>query len=152
MARRKRNYTSKLATKRGKYGRSRTKAFTVLASNDKDIWVTARVLCIYSGIGYRSLATALPRWYDFEYVDRRVALYTGNGDYEYKLLSRGTSWLKVAERNLPNFRTFISELEDWQSTLDEKSVLWFMSLGFLPFIAALDEAIAKAANPQSILP
>jgi len=143
MARQKRNYVSKLTTKRGKYGRSKTKAFTVLASFEKDIWVTARVLCIYSGIGYRSLATALPRWYGFEYVDRRVALHIGNGDFEYKLLSRGKTWLRVAERNLPNFQLFISELEAWQSTLDEKFVLRLMGLGFLPFVAALDTAIVN---------
>ena len=148
MARRRRKYISKLTTKRGRYGRSKTKAFTVLASLGKDIWVTTRILCIYSGIGYRSLATALPRWYDFEYVDRRVALHTGNGDYEYKLLPRGRSWLRVAERNLPNFRTFIAELEAWQSTLDQKRVLWLMSLGFLLFVAAFDAAIARSVSTQ----
>lgn len=134
-------YVSKLTTKRGKYGSSKVKAFTVLLKEGR--WLSARELCLYTGIKYRSLARALPRWYAFEYVTRQPILQFGKGDYEYKLLARGKSWLRLAEANLPNYELFIRELTAWRASLTAKSIEGYMSLGFLPFVNALDKALSS---------
>ena len=65
----------------------------------------------------------------------------GKGDYEYILLSRGRDWLRLAEAKLPNYKLFISELEAWQATLDSKTIQRYLSMGFLPFVSGLDDAI-----------
>lgn len=129
----------KLLIKRGKYGRSKVKAFTVL-SQDPGQWLSSRELCLWSGIGYRSLARALPKWYTWEYVSRRPCTTYGLGDYEYKLQARGREWLAIARAELPNYGRFISELMAWQAHIRPK---WteFMAMPFHKFVDSLHEAV-----------
>lgn len=139
MVKKAKEFVSKLTTKRGKYGKSKVKAFFVLLAQGG--WLSSRSLCLYTGIKYRSLARALPRWYGFAYVNRQPCLIMGQGDYEYILLSRGRDWLRLAEARLPNYKLFISELKAWQATLDSKTIQRYLSMGFLPFVSGLDDAI-----------
>ncbi len=41
----------------------------------------------------------------------------GEGDYEYKLLAKGKSWLALAKAELPNARKFQAELKSWRESL-----------------------------------
>ena len=135
MAKSTRVYVSKLTQKRGKYGKSKVKAFFSLEEANGR-WITARELCLLTGIGYRSLGTALPRWVGFGYVVRQPHLAFGQGDYEYKLLTKGKTWLKLAAGNLPNFPAFRQEQKAWQE-LVESSFTHLLSLGFVYFVEEL---------------
>ena len=106
--------TSKLRTKRGAYGRSKLKAFIVFQSNHGR-WLTARFLCVSTGIPYHSLARHLPRWRDFGYVIRQPCV--GLGDYEYHATEKAYTWLALARTELPNAKLFLSELSEWQKAI-----------------------------------
>ncbi|MFC1992673.1 hypothetical protein ACFLV3_02535 [Chloroflexota bacterium] len=44
---------------------------------------------------------------------------------------------------MPNYELFIRELTAWQASLTAKSIEEYISLGFLPFVIALDAAISN---------
>src|ERR1035437_7294755 len=110
----KTTWRSTLATKRGAYGRSKFKAFTIFEHNLGD-WLSTRFLCVSTGIPYHSLARHLPRWWDFEYVIRQP--YIGIGDYGYQATEKSYGWLALAKTELPNAALFASELSDWQKAI-----------------------------------
>ena len=131
-----RTYQSKLELKRGRYGASKAKAFTVLSDG---MWYPARQLCILTGIGYHSLGRTLSRWVNFDYVSRRPILL--GGDWEYSLTAKGKKWLRLAALYLPNYRLFMAELKAWQANLASETINELMSMGFIPFVAMLDGMI-----------
>ena len=104
------NGITKLSTKRGRYGSSKLKAFTVLAGIPEKQYLSVRQLCLMSGIDYHSLARALPKWVRWEYVARYPTTSIGEGDFMYRILAKGRSWLKLALAQLPNAHIFIAEL------------------------------------------
>ena len=108
------NGITKLSTKRGRYGASKLKAFSVLVKLPPKHYLSVRQLCLMSGIGYYSLARALPKWVRWEYVARYPTTVIGEGDYMYRLLAKGRSWLELALVQLPNANLFITELQTWQ--------------------------------------
>ncbi len=108
---------TKLSIKRGRYGASKLKAFSVLVEIPAKHYLSVRQLCLMSGIGYYSLARALPKWVRWEYVARYPTTSIGEGDYMYQLLAKGRSWLKLALAQLPNAHIFTKELETWQSEI-----------------------------------
>ncbi|MFC1952453.1 hypothetical protein ACFLV8_02270 [Chloroflexota bacterium] len=123
---------SKLQIKRGRYGSSKVKAFSVL---NKGV-LTARQLCVLTGIGYYSLARALPRWTRFEYVARDPILY--GGFYEYALTAKARMWLRLAAQYLPNYALFVQELNTWQDNLAEPTINLLMRMRFNDFTQELD--------------
>ncbi len=125
------NRITKLTTKRGRYGASKLKAFTVLSNIAPDRYLPVRSLCLLSGIDYYSLGRALPRWTIWFYVGRYPTSSIGEGDYMYQLLAKGKSWLKLAMEQLPNASIFIEELEVWQHDVMKPEV--FQELKGLPF-------------------
>ena len=128
---------SKLRTKRGAYGRSKVKAFTVLQNNHGQ-WLSTRFLCVSTGIPYHSLARHLPRWWDFGYITRQP--YVGLGDYEYHVLEKAYTWLALARTELPNAKLFLSELSEWQEAI-QPDFDKMMALPFTKFIPAYAKAI-----------
>ncbi len=138
---------SKLASKRGRYGASKVKAFQVLV-DFKGWWLSARLLCFYTGIGYRSLAGTLAKWCRYGYLERRVCAAWATGDYEYQISERGRSWLKVASRDLRNYGLFLSEVAKWQHAMPKEKDAELLRLPFLSFVSVLDEVIRqhKAGN------
>ena len=137
---------TKLSTKRGRYGASKLKAFSVLAKLPAKHYLPVRQLCLQSGIGYYSLARALPKWARWEYVARYPTASIGEGDYMYQLLVKGRSWLKLALAQLPNAHIFIAELEKWQTiTVYPARFEEYRALPFNEFVAGLHELV-KANN------
>lgn len=124
---------SKLEVKHGRYGKSKVKAFTVMSDGR---WYPSKQLCILTGISYPSLGSALPRWDNFDYVDRQPILFGGR--YEYQLTAKGKSWLRLAARFLPNYKVFIAELKAWQANMADAEVDELLSVPFNQFIASLD--------------
>ncbi|MFC2033229.1 hypothetical protein ACFLUB_01730 [Chloroflexota bacterium] len=127
---------SKLRAKRGRYGRSKVKVFSVFRSNPGE-WLSTRFLCVCTGIPYHSLGRHLPRWHDFGYVVRQPC--TGLGDYEYAARDKAYDWLSLSSQNLPNHKAFISELVAWQTAIKAE----FDKLLVMPFTKFLP-AYAKA--------
>ena len=136
------NGITKLTTKRGRYGASKFKAFSVLVELPPKHYLSVRKLCLMSGIGYYSLARALPRWTHWEYVARYPTTVIGQGDYMYRLLVKGKSWLDLAIEQLPNANLFKQELEQWQIHIAPR---WdeYMTLPFEDFIKRLHGEIVK---------
>jgi len=110
---------SSLSRRTGSYGRRKYGVFTVLDGpafkRGRDGYLSTRELAIYSGVPYRSLTRCLPQWVEWGYVERRPArsIRRHIGDYEYKLLVHGESWLKLANDKLHNSRKFYDELRSW---------------------------------------
>ena len=129
---------SKLSTKQGRYGSSKLKAFTVLASLKPGYFLSVRQLCLSSGIDYYTLGRALPRWVNWDYVARYPTSSIGEGDFMYKLLSRGASWLELAKRHLPNAEALLYELEYWQTeVITSELYAELLSEHFAPFVARI---------------
>ncbi|MFC1984197.1 hypothetical protein ACFLVO_04225 [Chloroflexota bacterium] len=136
------NGITKLNTKRGKYGASKLKAFSVLAGIPTKHYLSVRRLCLMSGIGYYSLARALPKWVVWEYVARYPTTSIGEGDYMYQLLAKGRSWLNLALAQLPNAHIFIKELDTWQSEIMYPARFEeYMVLPFNEFVVRLHEQV-----------
>ncbi|MDD5702931.1 MAG: hypothetical protein PHU23_12880, partial [Dehalococcoidales bacterium] len=134
----KKQWKSKLCTKRGRYGSSKLKAFTVLANLLPKRYITTRQLCLSTGIDYYSLARALPRWIRYEYVSRQPTAIIGEGDFQYRLLPHGRSWLNLAVDNLPNTPMFLNELKTWQNEImPSDRFSEFMTLPFNVFVTRL---------------
>jgi hypothetical protein len=130
-----------LATKRGRYGRSKVIAFQVLSNGQ---WVSTRRLCILTGIGYYSLGRALPRWIRFDYVRRRPCTTWRGGDYEYQVTKHGRDWLKIAERDLPSYRVFMGQLMAWQAELRRgDTVEHMLAVPFSEFVSDLGESARR---------
>ena len=129
-------YASKLSLKRGRYGSSKAKAFTGLSENE---WLSARQICIVTGIGYYSLGRALPRWVSFGYVIRQPIMIAG--DYEYHLEPKAKKWLRLANSYLPNYSVFMNELKAWRVVLTDDIVGDLMSMSFRSFVSELDNKI-----------
>jgi hypothetical protein len=99
-----------------------------------------------SGIGYYSLARALPKWVRWEYVARYPTTAIGEGDYMYQLLAKGRSWLKLALAQLPNAHVFTTELQTWQrDVMYPAKYEEYRALSFTDFVARLHELV-KANN------
>jgi len=140
------NGITKLNTKRGRYGSSKLKAFSVLVDIPPKHYLSVRQLCLTSGIDYYSLARALPKWVRWEYVARYPTTAIGEGDYMYQLLAKGRSWLKLALAQLPNAQTFTTELETWQrEVMHPTRFKEYRVLPFNEFVAGLHELV-KANN------
>ena len=137
--------TSRLRTKRGAYGRSKVKAFTILQSNN-EYWLSTRYLCVATGIPYHSLARHLPRWWDFGYVTRRPCV--GMGDYEYRATEKAYTWLKLARTELPNANLFLSELSEWHKAIQPDADK-LLSLPFTKFLPAYAKAIKAFKRSQA---
>jgi hypothetical protein len=143
------NRISRLASKRGRYGRSKLRAFTVLARVPPKHYLSVRQLCLLSGIDYYSLARALPRWVVWEYVARYPTTAIGEGDFMYQLLVKGKSWLKLALVQLPNARIFTKELETWQTVVMHPTRFEeYRTLPFNDFILRLHELVKANNSPK----
>jgi hypothetical protein len=133
---------TKLIRKRGRYGSSKVKAFSVLVGIPEKQYLSVRQLCLLSGIDYYSLARALPKWVRWEYVARYPTTVIGEGDFAYRILAKGRSWLKLALAQLPNAPTFSRELENWQTKVMYQSRFeQFRALPFNEFVAGLHELV-----------
>lgn len=140
------NGITKLTTKRGRYGCSKLKAFSILNRMAPDQYLPVRQLCLMSGIDYYSLGRALPKWTRWEYVARYPTTSIGEGDYMYQLSAKGKSWLKLALAQLPNANIFVKELETWQKDVMVPAVFSeYRSLPFNDFVARL-HGLVKANN------
>ena len=137
--------TSKLRIKRGAYGRSKVKAFTIFQNNHND-WLSTRYLCVATGIPYHSLARHLPRWWDFGYVTRQPCV--GVGDYEYHATEKAYTWLALARTELPNAKLFLSELSEWHEAI-EPDFDKLLALPFTKFIPAYAKAIKAFKRSQA---
>jgi hypothetical protein len=141
------NGITKLSTKRGRYGASKLKAFSVLSKIPSKHYLSVRQLCLLTGIGYYSLARALPNWVRWEYVARYPTTSIGEGDYMYQLLAKGRSWLKLALAQLPNARLFTKELETWQKNgMYPSRFAEFRALPFNEFVVGLHELVEASNN------
>ena len=140
---------TKLSTKRGRYGASKLKAFSVLDRIPAKHYLSVRQLCLTSGIDYYSLARALLKWVRWEYVARYPTTSIGEGDYMYQILTKGRSWLKLALAQLPNARIFTTELQTWQ-----RDVMYparyeeYRVLSFNDFVAQLHELVKANNSPK----
>lgn len=139
------NRISRLRTKRGAYGRSKVKAFTILRNNQGH-WLSTRYLCVATGIPYHSLARHLPRWWDFGYVTRQPCV--GLGDYEYHATEKAYTWLKLARTELPNANLFLRELSEWRKVI-EPDFDKLLAMPFTKFIQAYAEAIKAFKRSQA---
>jgi len=101
----------------------------------------SKQLCILTGITYPSLGSALPRWERFDYVTRQPILF--GGKYQYQLLPKAKSWLRLAKLYLPNYKVFMGELAAWQRNLADAEVDELLSVPFSEFIASLDGLIKE---------
>ncbi len=151
-------HVSKLRIKRGKYGRSKVKAFLCLLQYPELVAnptthlviprhtpiLTTRQLVIASGISYHSLARALPRWVNFGYVVRREISFAGK--FEYQLFDSGGTWLRLAYRNLPNYNLFVAELIAWQDYIPDDVVSDLIAMPFTQFVPTLDTMIRDFRN------
>jgi hypothetical protein len=137
--------TSRLRTKRGAYGRSKVKAFTILQNNHGH-WLSTRYLCVSTGIPYHSLARHLPRWWDFGYVTRQPCVSLG--DYEYHATDKAYSWLALARTELPNAKLFLSELSEWHKAI-EPDFDKLLAMPFTKFLPAYDKAINAFKRSQA---
>ena len=134
-------YESKLITKRGRYGCAKVRAFTVLSHYSKaDRWLSARDIAILSGLSYYSVGRSLSRWISYGYVVRRSIEY--GGQYEYKIEPKGSKWLYLASRHLPNYRIFIDELSQWQNGLTQDVIDYLETLPFDEFTRQLSDMIS----------
>lgn len=140
---------SRLRTKRGRYGASKLKAFTVLETAKPDYFST-RALCILTGIKYYSLARHLARWCGYRYVKRSVCTEFGEGDYQYAIARSGEDWLELAINDLPNATLFLKELNDWNKFI-EPSYKELMALPFKQFTHKLDELIESTKGNNIII-
>lgn len=106
-----------LKERSGKYGMAKYKAFASLEHRD---WVTSRELILLSGLRYHSISRLLPRWVNYDYLERQLSYKFGVGTYEYRLKSRGRGWLEAARRDLPMATRFEAELRVWQRHIKPK--------------------------------
>ncbi len=121
-----------LSTRRGKYGQRKFKAFALLyEATLEGRWLSARQLCILTGLRYYSLGRALPNWTRWGYVSRRV---NGEGVFIYQLLPYGAGWLWAAKAQLPNATLFERQLKQWQEEHDLAERSRLMSLSFVEFV------------------
>ena len=127
---------SKLEVKRGAYGKSKCKAFSVMSDGN---WWPSKQLCILCGISYPSLGRAFSRWLHFGYVDRQPILM--GGKYEYHLTIKGKRWLSLARQYLPGYNGFIDELAGWQRNLTDEAIDELLNVPFNEFIDTLDARI-----------
>lgn len=100
-----------LKERTGKYGMAKYKTF---ASLERREWVTSRELMLLSGLRYHSISKLLPRWVNYDYLERQLSYKFGVGTYEYRLKSRGHGWLEAARRDLPMAGQFDADLRAWQ--------------------------------------
>jgi hypothetical protein len=142
------NGKSRLSTKRGDYGRSKLLAFAVLESLQPNEYLSVRQLCLQAGIGYYSLGRALPNWIRWEYVTRFPTSVIGQGDFAYKILSKGKSWQKLAREHLPNAQPFMEGLNCWQHSISQEKYEKMLKLKFKDFVAELDQMIKASRNPK----
>ena len=142
------NGKSKLNTKKGRYAASKVKAFSVLGELPGGQYLSVRQLCLWSGIGYFSLARALPNWVRWEYVSRFPTVGIGEGDFQYKILSKGRSWQKLALEHLPNALIFIEELNRWQHSISQEKYEQMLQLKFKDFVAELNRMIKESRMPK----
>jgi hypothetical protein len=133
---------TKLSKKRGRYGASKLKGFSVLEELEQKEYLSVRQLCLCTGIGYYSLARALPNWVRWEYVSRVPTTGIGEGDYAYGVLEKGRAWQKLAVAQLPNAQVFLEELNKWQlQVMTPEAYQKMRKLKFKDFISALDRMI-----------
>lgn len=137
--------TSRLRVKRGAYGRSKVKAFTIF-QNSHGHWLSTRYLCVATGIPYHSLARHLPRWWDFGYVTRQPCV--GAGDYEYHATDKAYTWLSLARTELPNAKLFLSELSEWHKAI-EPEFKKLLAMPFTMFLPVYDKAIKAFKRSQA---
>jgi hypothetical protein len=105
-------------------------------------YLSVRQLCLLTGIGYYSLARALPKWVTWEYVARFPTIEIGEGDYAYKVLEKGRSWRQLALEQLPNARIFLDELYYWRKLVMTSDRYERMrQLKFNDFVSELDRLI-----------
>ena len=142
------NGKSRLSTKRGDYGRSKLLVFAVLESLPPNEYLSVRQLCLQAGIGYYSLGRALPNWIRWEYVTRFPTSAIGEGDFAYKILSKGKSWQKLALEYLPNAPIFMEELDRWQRSISQEKYEQMLQLKFKDFVAELNRMIKASRMPR----
>jgi len=129
------------------------KGFTVLQELPAGQYLSVRQLSLWSGIGYYSLARALPKWVTWEYVSRCPTTGIGEGDYMYKILEKGRSWRKLALEQLPNAPVFLQELENWhQQVMKPETYEKMRRLKFKEFTSELDQLIKKFRDDNKQLP
>ena len=141
---------TKLCKKRGRYGASKIKAFSILEELKPNDHLSVRQLCLWSGLGYYSLARALPNWVRWEYVSRLPTTRIGEGDYAYKILEKGRAWRKLALAQLPNAPTFMEELNHWQHSISQEKYEQMLKLKFKDFVAELNRMIKTCRMPNKI--
>jgi DNA-binding MarR family transcriptional regulator len=137
---------STLSKRRGRYGRSKFRAFLVLQqlgrnpNYGRDGWLATRELAVLSGLPYRSLTKLIDKWLRYEYIERRPATITGRGDYEYRLLLHGEAWIKIANEKLYNRNKFHNELKEWVNFVLQ-GYDTFMAIKFNEVVSVLDSLI-----------
>lgn len=140
---------TKLTAKRGRYGSSKLKAFNVLNTISAHHFLSARALCLMSGIGYYSLGRALSNWVRWHYVARYPTTAIGEGDYMYQLLPKGRSWLKLALAQLPNAHLFIAELQTWQrDVMSPARYQEYSKMPFDDFVEKLHKLVKSQARKK----
>lgn len=145
---------SSLSKRRGDYGKRKYKVFTLLWSiantQGRDGYLSTKELVIYSGIPYRSLTRCLPDWVEWGYVEKRPV--TGGvkriGDFEYKILDHGISWLTLARDKLRNKNKFQTELKA-QYTFGSRNFEVLIGMSFNQLVHTLKQI--KDGVPQGRL-
>lgn len=114
------SHKSSLSKRTGNYGKRKYLAFRILSSvaeiRGRDGYLSTKELAIYSGVPYRSLTRALPKWVEWGYVERRQVQFHNKrrlGEFEYRLLIHGKSWLDLADKKLHTRHKFYDELRRW---------------------------------------
>jgi hypothetical protein len=129
------------------------KGFSVLEELKPNEYLSVRQLCLLTGIGYYSLARALPRWVTWEYVSRFPTADIGEGDYAYKVLEKGREWQKLALAQLPNAQVFLEELSKWQhQVMTPETYQKMRRLKFINFTSELDRLIKIFRDDSKQLP
>ncbi|MBI4188191.1 MAG: hypothetical protein HY529_03180 [Chloroflexi bacterium] len=143
---------SSLSKRRGKYGRSKFRAFLVLSQLSikygREGWLGTRELAVLSGLPYRSLTRLLPKWVRYEYVERQACSVKGRGEFEYKLLPHGSAWVRVASKRLYNRHKFHDELKLW---LNEVALPHYKLLLSMPFNAMVTYLNILLTMPAKVL-
>lgn len=132
----------KLEVKRGKYGKAKYKAFTVMLAEKRPL--SSRELVALSGLSYYSLARLLPWWFQIGYVERSICCISNRGDYCYEITSKAQAWLLLARQELPNASIFELELQSWQEYLVLRiSYQALLDMKFNDFTAAMAKFAKK---------
>lgn len=133
---------SKLATKFGRYGRTKVKIFTTLIEQP-DIY--PKEIVLLTGIPFNAVTVTLSRWIrNGWYVERSEDTGgggTGVGRYYYRTLPEARTWLQIAMRSLPNAEKFQTEMRLWRDDLASEEITTFLSLPQRFFIEYSNERI-----------